>query len=112
VPWSAAAIRGKQKRTAASALARRHRQLAREALGVTARADLREQAVRLAQLSLALLPLAALSRQLGELNVDQRLVGLGARLARQLQRPCERRLDLRTGGGADGAEQDPRQCQV
>ena len=49
---------------------------------------------------LTLLSLAALSRQLRELDVDKRLERLRARLARQLQRACERRLDLLTLGGA------------
>ncbi len=61
-------------------LARRCRQLAGQALGVAGGADLREQAVRLAELSLAPLLVAALVRQLGELDVDQRLV--------RLRRPC------------------------
>src|SRR2546425_567640 len=61
------------------------------------RADLREEAVRLAELSLAPLLVAALVRELGELDVDQRLERLRARLPRQLQRPCERRLHLCTG---------------
>ena len=51
---------------------------------MAARADLAEQAVRLTELSLVPLLIAALSRQLGELDVYQRLVGLRARLARQL----------------------------
>ena len=49
------------------------RQLGRQALGMAARADLREEAVRLAQLSLAPLLVAALACELGELDVDQRL---------------------------------------
>ena len=87
-------------------------QLGRQALGMAARADLREEAVRLAELSLAPLLVAALARQLGELDVDQRLERLRARVARQLERARERRLDLRTGGGAGRAEQDPRQRQA
>ena len=45
-------------------------------------ADLREEAVRLAELSLAPLLVAALVRQLGELDVDQRLVRLRSRVSR------------------------------
>src|ERR687887_135302 len=66
------------------------------------RADLGEEAVRLAELSLAPLLVAALVRELGELDVDQRLERLRTRLARQLERPCERRLDLCTRLGAAG----------
>src|SRR5262245_44936879 len=92
-------------------LARRRRQLARQALGMAARADLAEQAMRLAQLPLALLLLAALVGQLRELDVDLRLVRLRARLAHQLKRARERRLDPLTRSGARGAEQHPCQRQ-
>ena len=60
------------------------------------RADLAEHAVRLTELSLMPLLIVALARQLGELDVHQRLVGLRARLAHELQRPPERRPDLGT----------------
>src|ERR687887_212848 len=72
------------------------------------RADLREEAVRLAELSLAPLPVAALVRELGELDVDQRLERPRAPLARA----CERRLDVCTRRGAGRAEQGPRQRQA
>ena len=52
------------------------------------------------------LVVAALARQLGELDVDQRLERLRARLARELERARERRLDLRTGRGPVASEQD------
>ena len=58
------------------------------------RADLREEAVRLAQLSLAPLLVAALARQLGELDVDQGSNAFALGVARQLARARERRLDL------------------
>jgi hypothetical protein len=61
---------------------------------MAARADLREEAVRLAELSLAPLLLAALSCQLGELDVDQRLERL-----RALSRACPSPLPR-----ADGKE--------
>src|SRR5207249_11470047 len=76
------------------------------------RAHLREEPVRLAERALAPLRVAALACQLGELDVDQRLERLRAGVARQLKRARERRLDLRTRGGAGGAQQDPRQRQV
>ena len=63
-------------------------------------ADLREEAVRLAELSLALLLVAALARQLGELDVDHGLDAAHAGVARQLARPRERRLDLLACGEA------------
>src|SRR5438093_13752206 len=88
------------------------RELPRHLLRARRRADLREEAVGLAEPSLAPLLVAALARQLGELDVDQRLERLRARLARQLERTRERRLDLRTRGGADRAQQDPRQRQA
>ena len=69
-------------------LARRYRELSLQACGVAARADLREEAMRLAQLPLALLVLTALAGQLRELDVDRRLVHLPARLAHQLKRAC------------------------
>src|SRR5439155_24809022 len=75
-------------------------------------ADLREEAVRLTERALAPLRVAALACQLGELDVDQRLERLRARVARQLKRARERRLDLRTRGGAGGAQQDTRQRQA
>src|SRR5205823_12670200 len=74
--------------------------------------DLREEAVRLAERELAPLLVAALASQLGELDVDQRLERLRAGLARQLERARERRLDLRTRGGAGRAQQYPRQHQA
>ena len=79
---------------------------------MAARADLREQPVRPEQLPLAILLLAAHARQLGELDVDQRLEGLRLRLARQLERARKRRLDLRVRGRSARAKQDPRQRQV
>src|SRR5437667_5463851 len=88
------------------------RELPRHLLRARRRADLREEAVRLAERTLAPLLVAALASQLGELDVDQRLERLRARLARQLERARERRLDLRTRGGAGGAQQDTRQRQV
>src|SRR5207247_7306546 len=87
-------------------------ELLRHLLGARRGADRREEAVRLAELSLAPLRVAALACQLGELDVDQRLERLRARVARQLERPCERRLDFRTRGGAGRAEQDPRPRQA
>ena len=50
-------------------------QLGSYPLSVTGGADLGEQPVRLAELPLAVLLVAALTRQLGELDVDNRLVG-------------------------------------
>src|SRR5438876_8342445 len=88
------------------------RELPRHLLRARRRADLREEAVRLAERTLAPLLVAALASQLGELDVDQRLERLRARLARQLERARERRLDLRTCGGAGGTQQDTRQRQV
>src|SRR5438034_9015831 len=88
------------------------RELPRHLLRARRRADLREEAVRLAERTLAPLLVAALASQLGELDVGQRLERLRARLARQLERARERRLDLRTRGGAGRAEQDPRQRQA
>src|SRR5437867_3539325 len=73
------------------------------------RAALGEEPVRLAELSLAPLLVAALACQLGELDVNQRLERLRARVARQLERARERRLDLRPRGGAGRAQHDPRQ---
>jgi len=67
--------------------------------------------VRRAKLPLAILLLAALARQLRELDVDQRLEGLRLRLARQLERARERSLDLRLRGRSARAKQDPRQRQ-
>jgi hypothetical protein len=93
-------------------LARRRRELARQALGVAARADLAEHAVRLLELSLVPLLIAALARQLGELDVDQRLNRFRTRLARELERARERRLDLRTRGVVGRAEQDARQREA
>src|SRR5439155_7247944 len=75
-------------------------------------ADLGEEPVRLAELSLAPLLVAALASQLGELDVDQRLERLRARVACQLERAGERRLDLCTRGRAGRAQQDPRQRQA
>jgi hypothetical protein len=75
---------------------------------VAGRANLREQAVGLAQLSLAPLRVAALARQLGQLDVNQGLGRLGVRLPRQLLRPRQRRLNFRKRGGTRRAEQDPR----
>src|SRR5438552_1481258 len=88
------------------------RELPRHLLRARRRADLREEAVRLAERTLAPLLVAALACELGELDVDQRLERLRARLARQLERSRERRLDLRTRGGAGRAQQDPRQRQA
>src|ERR671925_1062991 len=76
------------------------------------RTDLGEETLRVAELSLAPLLVAALVRELGELDVDQRLERLRARLARQLECSCERRLDLCTGRGAGRSEQGPRQRQA
>src|SRR5207249_12072132 len=89
----------------------RRRQLARQALRVARRADLREQAVCLAELPLALLLVAALTRQLGELDADQRLQALGLRLTGQLERARKCGLDLPARGRATWSEQHPRQRQ-
>jgi hypothetical protein len=65
--------------------------------------------VRFAELSPVAPLLAALALELGQPDVDQRLDRFRARPARELERARERRLDLRTGGGAGRSEQDP--CQ-
>jgi hypothetical protein len=81
------------------ALAGRRLQLGGQALGMFGSTDLREQAVRLSELSLALLQVAALVRELGELNVDERLERLCPRVLGEFERARECGLDLRTGGG-------------
>jgi len=73
-------------------------------LGVTGPANLCEEAVRLAQLALAVLLLTALAGQLGELHVAPGLERLRARLARQLEGACERCLDVLALAGAGRAE--------
>src|ERR1700730_9324470 len=101
------AVQGSGKR-----LARLRRQLARQALGVAGRAELREQTVRLAELSRALLLVAVLARQLGELDVELRLEAAHAGFASQLARPFERRLDLLACGEALRCQQDPGEDHV
>src|SRR5436309_4939981 len=71
------------------------------------RAELREEAVRLAKLLQARLLVAVLVRQLGELDVDYGLDAAHPGAARQLARPVQRRLDLLASGEALGPQQDP-----
>jgi hypothetical protein len=79
---------------------------------VAGRADLGEAAVSLVELAFAFGLVAVLVREFGELDVDRRLVAVGAGVVHQLLRARQRGLYVVVGSEVLGGEQDAGEHNV